>query len=130
MAEAHSRGNGAALRYSVFDVAMDDPIFWIFLWIAVGGVVGAVIGSAKGNGGIGFACGALLGPIGWIIAVLLDYPRKCPACQCGVPEGATVCKSCGHELPRQSKQELSVAGASSDSERKKCPLKATSTTSL
>ena len=100
----------------------DDLMVWIFVWLVVGGLVGAVIGSAKGNGGNGFALGCLLGPIGWIIVALLDYPRKCPDCQCGVPEGAAVCKGCGRELPRQSKQEPSLPGPSSDSERKKCPF--------
>jgi len=62
---------------------------WFLLWLVVGGGIGAAIGSAKDNGGSGFVLGALLGPIGWIIAALLDYPRKCPACLGGVPQTAT-----------------------------------------
>jgi hypothetical protein len=74
----------------------------VFVWLVVGGLIGAAIGSSKDNGGSGFALGALLGPIGWIIAAILDYPRKCPACLGGVPEAATVCKNCGRELPDES----------------------------
>src|ERR1019366_7572462 len=33
----------------------------------------------------GFALGLVLGPVGWIIAALLDYPLKCPVCKSGVP---------------------------------------------
>lgn len=102
---------------------MDDNLMvWIFVWLVVGGLVGAVIGSAKGNGGNGFALGCLLGPIGWIIAVLLDYPRKCPDCQCGVPEGAAVCKGCGRDLQKRDKPEETPPTPPSDSERKKCPF--------
>jgi TPR repeat protein len=103
---------------------MDDFSFmgWMCGWVFVGGLVGAAIGSAKGNGGTGFALGALLGPIGWIIAALQDYPGKCPACGCGVPQGVTVCKGCGRELQGQRKQEPSISGPSSDSDREKCPF--------
>ena len=95
----------------------------VLLLLVVGclirGAIGAAIGSNKGRGGEGFALGLFLGPIGWIIAALLDYPRKCPACQCGVPEGAAVCKGCGR--PLLTKQAL-FPEPSSDPLRRKCPF--------
>ena len=100
---------------------METRMVWVVLWVLIGGGVGAAIGRRKGRGE-GLALGLFLGPIGWIITALLDYPRKCPACQCGVPEGATVCKSCGRGLQGQSKPEPSLPEPSSDSGRKKCPF--------
>ena len=81
---------------------MDETgaVWAVVLWLVAGAAVGAVIGQAKGRADAGALAGALLGPIGWIIAALLDYPHKCPACLGGVPEGATVCKHCGRDLPR------------------------------
>ena len=99
-----------------------DSIFYIILWVLAGGGIGAAIGSNKGRGGEGFWLGFILGPIGWVVAALLDYPRKCPACHGGVPEGATVCKSCGRELQTRTRPEETLPKLPSDSERKRCPF--------
>jgi predicted RNA-binding Zn-ribbon protein involved in translation (DUF1610 family) len=100
---------------------MEDEGVLILLVVGclISGAIGAAIGSNKGRGGEGFGLGLFLGPIGWIIAVLLDYPRKCPACQCGVPEGAAVCKGCGR--PLLTKQAL-FPEPSSDPLSRKCPF--------
>lgn len=37
----------------------------------ISGLIGAIIGGTKGKGGAGFVLGALLGPIGWLIAAVL-----------------------------------------------------------
>ena len=72
----------------------------IILGCVIGGVVGYLLGNLKGAGGAGFALGLLLGPIGWVIALLLsDKRRKCPLCQGAVPEGKLArCKNCGGDL--------------------------------
>jgi hypothetical protein len=72
-------------------------------WALVMGGIGHFCGKRKDNARAGFYLGFLLGPIGWIIAALLDYPLKCPECKSGVPRGAFVCKNCGYAPNRQKK---------------------------
>jgi hypothetical protein len=97
-------------------------IVTVVVWALFMGGIGSLCGSRKDNAHAGFYFGFLLGPIGWIIAALLDYPLKCPACKSGFPKGASVCRSCGftpnkpNELPRTS------SSSSADSEKKKCPF--------
>jgi hypothetical protein len=62
------------------------------------GGIGAAIGSQKERRGEGFLLGLHLGPIGWVIADLLDYPRKCPECEGGAPKNAKRCPHCGSLL--------------------------------
>ena len=66
---------------------------WLF-----GALVGGLIGSRRERGVLGMFLGLLLGPIGWIIALFLDYPYQCPYCKGGVPKGSQVCKNCGREF--------------------------------
>ena len=47
-------------------------------WVIVGGAVGAAIGSNKGQGGLGFVLGALLGVLGWVIVAVMA-PAEQPA---------------------------------------------------
>jgi hypothetical protein len=75
-----------------------DLLIYIFFWFFVGGGVGYGIGGFKERRSEGFWLGACLGPIGWIITALLDYPLKCPECRGGVPENATRCLHCGIQL--------------------------------
>jgi hypothetical protein len=59
------------------------------------GLVGALCGKSKGQPGIGFILGALLGPIGWILSLLSgDVRPKCEACRQVVDPKATVCPHC------------------------------------
>jgi len=50
---------------------MGELIGYIFFAGLVTGAVGAVLGSIVGKGGAGFWLGAFLGPLGWIIVLLL-----------------------------------------------------------
>lgn len=109
---------------------MDDVtlLSCLIFWVFIGGLIGAAIGANKGNGSSGFWLGAILGPIGWIIAALLDYPNKCPACQGGVPEEAATCKHCGRELrglnqtPSNATRLPNPPPSCAEPERKKCPF--------
>ena len=53
-----------------------DPtvLLWIFLSAFASSIIGAIIGSMVNRGGSGFLLGFFLGPIGWIIVLLL--PRE------------------------------------------------------
>lgn len=73
-------------------------LIWIFFGFLVGAGVGYGIGGFKERRWEGFWLGGCLGPVGWIIAALLDYPLKCPECRGGVPEKATRCLHCGIQL--------------------------------
>lgn len=70
------------------------------LWILVGGGIGAAIGARKNRTAFGFVVGFIIGPIGWLIVLVMpsNFP-KCPACKGDVIPGATKCKNCGSDLP-------------------------------
>jgi hypothetical protein len=70
------------------------------LWAVVMGGIGAAIGARKARTGFGFVLGALVGPIGWLIVLIMPSNQpKCPACKGDVIKGATKCKNCGSDLP-------------------------------
>jgi len=92
------------------------------LWALIGGGIGAAIGSLKFRGSAGFWLGLFLGPLGWIIAAVQEYPRRCPFCQRGVPDSATVCKGCGRELQGRDRPDKTPPRPSLESGRKKCPF--------
>lgn len=77
-----------------------------------------MIASGKGNSGCGgFALGALLGPIGLLIAFFssddenekrrrMGDTKKCPYCAEYVKQDAIICKHCGRNLGRGTDFEL------------------------
>lgn len=85
----------------------------LFFGGIVSGAIGGAIGTAKYNGIAGFFLGAFLGPIGWIIVLLLPADeearasealamgteKRCPACQSMIPLAATRCKHCTEAQP-------------------------------
>lgn len=69
------------------------------LWLLLG-LVGCVIGNFHGRPAAGFFLGFILGPIGWLLVLLLKRGgRKCPACLCVVHDQAVRCRHCGKTLP-------------------------------
>jgi hypothetical protein len=73
---------------------------WFLFWIGVNALIGYAIGKQKNEVGGAIAISILLGPIGWIIAMVSRGKlRKCPFCAEGVKPEAKVCRHCGRELP-------------------------------
>ena len=85
---------------------LDATIYAViaFFWILLCGLVGGLLGKSRGRTAAGALFGAFLGPIGWLITVLLPAEgRKCPECLGVVPDGARRCKHCGAELVKTFK---------------------------
>jgi hypothetical protein len=70
-----------------------DPI--VFFWLLAGPIVGVIIGSRRNCMLFGFLVGLLLGPLGWVLALLSDNRQKCPDCLGRLPDGARRCQHCG-----------------------------------
>lgn len=72
----------------------------IFLWLVINAVVGAAIGARKNMVAGAIALAIFLGPIGWIIALVIEGDfRKCPFCAENVKDEAIVCPHCQRDLP-------------------------------
>lgn len=86
---------------------------YLVLWILCG-VAGMIILQNKGRGGcLGFLLGALLGPIGIVIALVMGRNtakldadaldagavRRCPWCAELIRAEAIACKHCGRDVP-------------------------------
>jgi len=83
--------------------ALADPTLWIWLiaFTVVCGVVGALIGKYKHAVARDTLLGLLLGPIGWIISLMLPAQKakpKCAACGKFVDAGDKHCRHCGASL--------------------------------
>jgi len=66
------------------------------LIIAIGAAIGK---AAKGRPGAGALFSALVGPFGWLIALVIkDLRPRCPDCKFVTPAGARKCGRCGASL--------------------------------
>ena len=75
--------------------------FWALLITLVCGAIGAAIGRYKNAVVRDAILGAALGPIGWVISVLLPATRpkpQCPVCRREVAVGDAHCRHCGAKL--------------------------------
>jgi hypothetical protein len=82
---------------------LTDPTlwFWAIVFTVVGALVGWFIGKRKNAVTRDVILGAALGPIGWLISLVLPSPRpppSCPACQRVVAAGDAHCRHCGAKL--------------------------------
>ncbi len=74
-------------------------IGWALSAVAVSAVVGGLIGRLRGRVGSGVVWALALGPIGWLVVLLLkDLRQKCPECGGVIVPGARKCKNCGSTL--------------------------------
>lgn len=67
----------------------------ILLFVAVGGA----LGHWKNRLAFGLIVSLLLGPIGWVVVLVMPNNRpKCPDCKGDIVAGARRCKNCGSVL--------------------------------
>lgn len=82
---------------------LTDPTLWIWaiVFTVVCTAVGAWIGKYKNSVVRDALLGAALGPIGWIISLLLPVQKSkpvCPQCRKPVDAGDVHCRHCGAKL--------------------------------
>ena len=84
------------------ETAFDPTLwFWAVAFTIVGAVVGAWIGKRKNTVARDAILGATLGPIGWIISLVLPAEKSkpsCPACKRQVDSSDVHCRHCGAKL--------------------------------
>jgi len=77
-------------------------ILLVVAWLIFGGIIGGWVGSYRGRKFDGHLFGALLGPVGWIIAALLpEDGKRCVECQGVVPVIARRCRHCGELIVKR-----------------------------
>ena len=80
-------------------------VFVVLVGLALSFVVGLLIGLTRDNGPLGAVLGLLLGPIGWIIALLLDDRPQCLQCGGRLVGRYPKCPHCGSDVDWAKIQE-------------------------
>jgi hypothetical protein len=72
---------------------------FVVIWIGMG-IIGIPLGMLRGRSPLnGFLWGFLLGPIGWLVVLLIGDSRpRCPECRGVAMKGARKCMNCGSLL--------------------------------
>lgn len=96
---------------------------FIVFWIICGGIAGYIASERGGDPVGGFMAGALLGPLGIVVAcfmgtdkererkkVAIGESKKCPRCAELVKRDALVCKHCGHEFAAPDPEPVEYRG--------------------
>ncbi|MBN2578418.1 MAG: zinc ribbon domain-containing protein [Pirellulales bacterium] len=83
-------------------------IGWFITGLALSAVIGGLIGRLKGQQPAGVVLGFLLGPLGWLITLLLNDNRpRCPACRGVIDPQASICQHCRISLAQAPKSRTS-----------------------
>jgi hypothetical protein len=88
-----------------------DMLVALIFWCFIGGLIGYIIGKNRGREAEGFALGAVLGLLGWILILVGPDNRKfCNECKGVVPKDARKCMHCGSELRILVKTKCTICG--------------------
>ena len=74
--------------------AIAGLLCFVVVPLLVCGLIGALIGSRRCAARSGFAISVLLGPIGWIVAGLIDERPRCGRCRSRIEPDAEMCPYC------------------------------------
>lgn len=89
-----------ALLQTCIGTLLDPALWWWALALTIGcAAIGALIGWMKGRWLAGLLWGAALGPVGWIVVLLMRAnTRECPECGHANAASAKTCGHCGVDL--------------------------------
>lgn len=98
---------------------MDDydpgglSLYFAFVWL-VSMVVAPILGADKNSGTAAFTIALFFGPLGIIVAPLMDGRPRCPKCWERVYRGCGTCPHCDIDLVAHWKSHRSLAGMAAD----------------